>query len=59
MGSFAELLQVWSRRLTRIAGEFAAGHAEVAPTVKACQSCHLQGLCRVPAALEEPDEPYE
>jgi ATP-dependent helicase/nuclease subunit B len=59
MESFAELVQVWSRRLTRIAGEFAAGHAEVAPTVKACQSCHLQGLCRVPAALEEPDDVYE
>jgi ATP-dependent helicase/nuclease subunit B len=59
MASFADLVQVWSRRLTRIAGEFAAGHAEVAPTVKACLSCHLQGLCRVPAALEEPDDFYE
>jgi ATP-dependent helicase/nuclease subunit B len=59
MASFAELVEVWSRRLTRIAGEFAAGHAEVAPTIKACQSCHLQGLCRVPAALEEPDDAYE
>lgn len=59
MASFADLVQVWSQRLTRIAGEFAAGHAEVAPTVKACLSCHLQGLCRVPAALEEPDDFYE
>jgi hypothetical protein len=59
MACFADLVQVWSRRVTRIAGEFAAGHAEVAPTVKACQSCHLKGLCRVPAALEELDDVYE
>jgi ATP-dependent helicase/nuclease subunit B len=59
MASFADLVQVWSRRLARIAGEFAAGRSEVAPTIKACQSCHLQGLCRVPAALEEADELYE
>jgi ATP-dependent helicase/nuclease subunit B len=57
--SFAELIQVWSRRIERIAGEFAAGRAEVAPTIKACQSCKLQGLCRVPAALEEADEFHE
>jgi ATP-dependent helicase/nuclease subunit B len=59
MASFADLVNVWSRRLERIAGEFAAGHAEVAPTNKACNSCHLQGLCRVPAALEEADESHE
>jgi ATP-dependent helicase/nuclease subunit B len=59
MASFADLVKVWSRRLERVAAEFAAGHAEVAPTNKACNSCHLQGLCRVPAALEEPDELHE
>jgi ATP-dependent helicase/nuclease subunit B len=59
MGTFAELIQIWSRRIERIAGEFAAGRAEVAPTIKACQSCKLQGLCRVPAALEEADEFHE
>jgi ATP-dependent helicase/nuclease subunit B len=59
MTSFAELIPVWSRRVERIAGEFAAGRAEVAPTIKACQSCKLQGLCRVPAALEEADEFHE
>jgi ATP-dependent helicase/nuclease subunit B len=59
MAAFAELAQVWSRRIERIAGEFAAGRAEVAPTIKACQSCKLQGLCRVPAALEEADEFHE
>jgi ATP-dependent helicase/nuclease subunit B len=59
MATFTELIQVWSRRIERIAGEFAAGRAEVAPTLKACQSCKLQGLCRVPAALEEADEFHE
>jgi ATP-dependent helicase/nuclease subunit B len=59
MATFAELIQVWSRRVERIAGEFADGRAEVAPTIKACQSCKLQGLCRVPAALEEADEFHE
>jgi ATP-dependent helicase/nuclease subunit B len=59
MAAFAELIQVWSRRIERIAGEFAAGRAEVAPTIKACQSCKLQGLCRVPAALEEAEEFHE
>jgi RecB family exonuclease len=55
MPSFADLVAVWSRRLERIAGEFAAGRAEVAPTVKACKHCGLHGLCRVPAALEQED----
>jgi ATP-dependent helicase/nuclease subunit B len=59
MTTFAELIPVWSRRVERIAGEFAAGRAEVAPTIKACQSCKLQGLCRVPAGLEEADEFHE
>jgi probable DNA repair protein len=59
MATFTDLVQVWSGRIERIAGEFAAGHAEVAPTIKACQSCKLQGLCRVPAALEEADEFHE
>jgi len=59
MASLAELIPVWSRRIERIAGEFAAGRAEVAPTIEACKSCKLQGLCRVPAALEEADEFHE
>jgi probable DNA repair protein len=59
MPSFADLAAVWSTRLERIAGEFSAGHAEVAPTIKACKSCHLQGLCRVPPAFEESDDLYE
>ena len=53
--SLADLVGVWARRIERIAGEFAAGEAAVAPTPKACRSCHLHALCRIPAALE-PDE---
>jgi ATP-dependent helicase/nuclease subunit B len=59
MPSFAELVQLWSRRIERIAGQFAAGDAQVAPTIKACQNCKLQGLCRVPAALDEAEEFHE
>ncbi len=59
MASFSDLVQVWSQRIERIAAEFGAGYAQVAPTATACQSCKLQGLCRVPAALEEADEFYE
>ena len=59
MATFADLVQLWSRRIERLAGEFAAGRAEVAPTRTACRSCKLQGLCRVPAALEDGDEFHE
>jgi probable DNA repair protein len=55
MANFAALVDLWSRRVERIAGEFASGRAEVAPTVHACKSCQLQGLCRVPASLQELD----
>lgn len=54
--NFAALVDLWSQRVRRLAEEFAAGRAEVAPTLVACRSCHLQGLCRVPAALEENGE---
>jgi ATP-dependent helicase/nuclease subunit B len=57
--SFAALVGVWSRRVERIAGEFASGRAEVAPTLNACKTCDLQGLCRVPAALEVPEDSHE
>jgi len=49
----AALIAVWSRRIEKLAAEFAAGRAEVAPTLLACKSCHLQGLCRIPAALDD------
>jgi probable DNA repair protein len=57
--NFAALLDVWSSRLATLAEDFAAGRAAVAPTVKACASCHLQALCRVPAALDEPADTHD
>ena len=55
---FAALVGVWSRRIDALAGEFAAGHAAVSPTLHACGSCHLQSLCRIPSALA-PDTDVE
>jgi ATP-dependent helicase/nuclease subunit B len=56
MASFAALVGLWSSRVERLAAAFASGHAEVAPTVKACRSCRLQGVCRVPAAFDAVDD---
>ena len=53
--SLATLIPVWSARIESLAADFAAGRAAVAPTLKACRTCSLHGLCRVPAALEEED----
>ena len=55
--SLAALIDVWATRIERLAADFSAGRAAVAPTVKACKSCSLHGLCRVPAALEDADSP--
>ena len=52
MSSLADLMQVWSRRIERLAAQFAEGRAAVDPTSSACQSCRLHGLCRVPSALD-------
>lgn len=49
--SFAALLDTWAERIEKIAVEFRDGDARVAPTLRACASCHLQPLCRVPSAL--------
>jgi ATP-dependent helicase/nuclease subunit B len=57
--SFAALIELWRTRVERLAGEFAAGRAEVAPTLKACGSCDLQGLCRVPAAFDAEEDADE
>jgi probable DNA repair protein len=51
--NFAELIGVWSGRIEKLATDFAAGHAEVAPTLSACRSCSLHALCRVPASLDD------
>jgi ATP-dependent helicase/nuclease subunit B len=53
MGSFAALVDAWSQRIEKLAADFAAGRAAVAPTAQACKTCRLQGLCRVPAPLED------
>jgi ATP-dependent helicase/nuclease subunit B len=50
--SFADLIELWSRRIESLARDFARGHAAVAPTPRACRSCHLQALCRVPSVFE-------
>ncbi len=55
MPTFSALTAAWSERIERIAAEFAAGNAAVAPTLQACASCRLQPLCRIPAALEAAD----
>jgi probable DNA repair protein len=50
--SFADLLGAWSQRVEALAGQFAAGRAVLDPTPRACQTCHLQGLCRIPSILD-------
>jgi probable DNA repair protein len=55
MADFRSLIELWSTRIDAIAKEFAGGYAAVAPTLRACESCELQPLCRVPAALDEAD----
>ncbi len=56
---FTALLRLWSQRIEKLAADFAAGRAAVAPTPQACMTCRLQGLCRVPAALEEAVEAHD
>jgi probable DNA repair protein len=53
LGSLAALIETWSQRIEKLAADFAAGRAAVAPTAHACKSCRLQGLCRVPAPLDD------
>ncbi len=59
MTSLAQLIDVWSGRIEKLAADFAAGHAAVAPTLRACKHCRLQGLCRIPAALEDAEDAHE
>jgi ATP-dependent helicase/nuclease subunit B len=59
MPDFPSLIALWSQRMEVIAAEFAAGHAEVAPTVRACSSCNLQPLCRIPSALDDQESADE
>jgi ATP-dependent helicase/nuclease subunit B len=55
MPTLAALIEVWSLRIENLAADFGAGRAAVAPTLRACKTCRLHGLCRVPAALEDFD----
>ena len=57
--SLAALIDVWSDRIEKLAADFSAGRAAVAPTLKACKSCRFHGLCRVPAALEDGADSHE
>jgi len=59
MPDLTALIAVWSRRIEKLAADFAAGRAEVAPTMLACKSCCLQGLCRIPAALDDMPVPHD
>jgi len=59
MPTLAALIDVWSQRIENLAADFAAGRAAVAPTVHACKSCRLHGLCRVPAALEDAADSHD
>lgn len=58
--SWPALLDLWRRVLTRLATEYAAGAAKVAPKDRnrTCRVCHLANLCRVDEiqALGEPDD---
>jgi probable DNA repair protein len=59
MPSLAALIDVWSQRIESLAADFAAGRAAVAPTMRACKTCRLHGLCRVPAALEDAQDGHD
>jgi probable DNA repair protein len=59
MPTLAALVDVWALRIENLAADFAAGRAAVAPTVHACKTCRLHGLCRVPAALEDSADSHD
>jgi ATP-dependent helicase/nuclease subunit B len=59
MPTLAALIDVWALRVDNLAADFAAGRAAVAPTMRACKSCRLHGLCRVPAALEDAADTHD
>ena len=54
--SWGEIIAHWRAWLERLAGDFAAGRAEVDPKLAAdtCRYCHLSALCRVEPA--SPDD---
>lgn len=51
------MMREWQRRLDAIAREHAHGDARLAPNpAKACQYCHLPGLCRSAQAIADAGE---
>jgi RecB family exonuclease len=54
--NFAALVATWEQRIEALATEFAAGNAQVAPGLRACLSCALQPLCRIPSALDDDED---
>ena len=50
---FASLVALWRSASSASRHSSHAAMREVAPTLRACASCDLQALCRVPAALDE------
>ena len=54
--SWGEIIAHWRAWLERLAGDFAAGRADVDPKLAAdtCRHCHLSALCRVEPA--SPDD---
>ena len=59
-GNWEALLEHWRAVLTRLADDYAAGAAEVAPKDRnrTCRVCHLAGVCRIAEiqALGEADD---
>lgn len=58
---WSELFALWRRTLDRLAAEFLAGHAAVAPRnyPQTCRYCELGALCRVREQLDAAAEPEE
>lgn len=50
------LLHHWQFTLTRLAGQYVAGHAQVDPLPQECTYCHLSTFCRVNELASAPDE---
>lgn len=53
--TWEEQIAAWGRILERLAAEFLAGHAAVAPQPGACDHCGLEMLCRVGEKAEAAD----
>jgi hypothetical protein len=55
-GSWAAQRARWQAQIDTLTEEIRSGFAAVTPyDVRACQNCHLHGLCRIATSEEEPD----